>query len=1262
MKLTKVDGVNHCKGISENSLRGELKTEKVKKELKSCSKSMDTKEIIETRFNAQIEGRIYNEFIRKNGNEKSYNYELTNVTKEVKEDSDVASLFMLLYELYSEKKNDKWESKVLEIDINSIENLKKGNTKKYKIQYKLDLKKEQWLCRTEEEFKNKEKSLTFSDLLNDLKKEYESKNGVEIRKLATFKRLKEKFKLYKEKKISKTKKSINNNILNLEISENGIVASSKKEKYFQDLLKEILGDISEKKLENNLKLYYGKTDELLSDIENVFIEEIKDAKKRKKEKDIDYNCDNVKANILNLLRNYLKKELNESDIGKEIYKNEIKKYILTILSKRKKNAKKEEDKEKKIINNNLYFYLLKKMFFVDKEKNIIDKEKFRKKIEDNFINIFSGHILNHGKLIYYSQDGRALKNIKKIGTKELEYIKLNESLVRKISSLVSFGTYGIYNLLNHEDYQTNFEDVICSGEDFIKMINKESSFSLKINEKKLNYFFDSSLKNIEGEKLFKNKEEISNFVSEILESIYNVRNGVIHFKEIDFTVPDNKSNIVIEYFEGMKKMALERIIEKFDSNNLEYYFTQKDMENYFNKYKYSLVKNKVSFAPTFKRVVSKGENLYRADNNKNMDYKWFQSKERYGEAEKSYIRTKNFLLSELYYNNFFEDFLSDESLFYEGVEKAKTRKSKTKETNSIKEKSTGLAYKVIEKYEKSIEGNNKTKIEEYLYNLHKLEMDRISNEKNDKFEGQAVKETAKFINEYIEDIFLEGFINWLNKNYGEDGSLLLELNENKLKEKIEKAKEKTTTKIEEIIKIHLKPKLDKELSKLVGDKEILRLYLFLSMIDNKKLNEFSNEIVKFRQFYKKINKNENLVPKFLGVDVETYLCLCEFISLTRERLDTTKKEEKNSVLFERLYGTNQENGIKIYDELLEKFIDKDAIENSKRTKELYYQSDKATPILYSTLEETRKFSTQDFIVKSLESGKIPFKYSKKNDDEFFKLEEKIKETQKNKAEFHDNWKNRKKQTSENSDSKEAYDKFIKNMESVRKYNYLKNKQSLQNIYEFHKIIVELQSRNMAYINKYERDFKFLMLAIKENVKEENEELKKDIDDFLAVETNGKKQMFSVGNYETKIEKKHQDLDRNLIRKIFCPSIKNEESSDEERIRNYIAHFGHFTDSPYGDLRSKISFIEQMNLLIKLFSYDKKTKNHINKSMKIILEKYGMKIQFKRTKETEQADNPIYKIDGEIKSLKGRVLGKKNILEIHEEEFPKLIQTILEYKR
>ena len=428
------------------------------------------------------------------------------------------------------------------------------------------------------------------------------------------------------------------------------------------------------------------------------------------------------------------------------------------------------------------------------------------------------------------------------------------------------------------------------------------------------------------------------------------------------------------------------------------------------------------------------------------------------------------------------------------------------------------------------------------------------------------------------------------------------------------------------------------------DDILLNLYLFFNMIDGKRLSEFRNELIKYKQF---INKRSNINQEFLGIKIEDYELLVEFVILTREKLETDKNDN-NTILVDRLY--NQENErYKEYDDILEKFIDEDLIRKE------YCQEDNKTPIIYSNFEKTKKYFTQTV----LEKVQKDYKYTIKDNEELITLEKKDsdnKTLQKQKSDLHIEWEEFKRKKEKHFGKEEKYKKLATN---VRRYNYLRNKKELQNVYFLHEILSDILGRNIAFINKWERDFKFLTIAIRKflNNLEEIKKINNFLDPSNDISNVDDEVYFSVKNYR-KYLREISGLHDNLIGLIFLKNahFQNGISIQNKRynwidFRNYIAHFEHLHKG-----KTNINLIDQVNFLIKLFEYDKKVQNHITKSIKTIIEKYNMEIEFKidDTKETFE-----YKIKS-LKSKKGKILGKENEFEILEKEFVENIKVLLEY--
>lgn len=1156
MRLTKVDNVSHYK----TQKNGKLKFYKKKKEL-------ETEKIILKRFNEQIESRLYKEFfsITKNGEKIR--------AREIEDEKDLSlsaldHFHFLLKELYTED-NLKWnKNKILEIQLDDknkeyLRKLENDESLKMKKSYKL--KEGNYLY-------NCDNQKTFIELFKNFQLELKDNLDSDVRKLTSFNDMKEEFKKYKERKLELILKSINNNKITLAFEDEKLKSDTIKESYFINIFKELVEDAKEEKntIENKINSNFdNEMKSFFLKIKSIFKEEKND----------------IRINIFQLTRELVKKYKKENDInkiGKWIYIEEIKKYIENNFSINKKKNKGEKGENKE----DLYLKYLKKVFFL--KENLSDEEyieKIKKKIFENFKNRLFSHILEYGKYCYHLETDTFLeKKIEK--TEDLEYLKAKESLTNKMATLVSFAAQN-FNQLRKEETPVDFNQDITG----IKL----SLFDLNYtNPKKLAYFFDFEFD--------KNNIEHQNFLKMVHEVLTNMRHNIVHYKKEDISpkefqeyTKNNNSNDKVEtfsqkYLENKLNELQDKLLERFSSNNLNFYYEENEINNYFEVYNFYITKKTIPFAPQFKRILEKGEKLYKF-NKENYKYFWNLLEgevvtEEYNEAKKA----KNFLLKELYYNNFYSEFLENNIEIETAIIAAKFRKNAQREKEN--------AYSQFDDYE------NYSNLEEYIANIHKIEMNKIN------IAGKANK--AEYVNEYLEDIFLEAFVKWLNNK---ESLKFLEKNFTKVIEL------KNRKNFNNSIKIF--PEMDKV-------KVNLNLFLFFNLIDNKRISEFKNELIKYEQFLK--TKNLKNDKTFLGIDIEEYKIMCEITPILKERLDTRKeldiknKEEYNNKLFYKYYSDIDE-----YNQILNKFIVVKRV--TEITKDnIYYSSDNKTPILFSNLEKTRKNGTLILIAEALED----YKYTSKNAVEFEKLKLRIEELQKEKTKLHKIWVKKKKLQKE---EKERYEKCCKD---IRKYNYLKEKQTLQTIYKLHEIITDIQAREIAFINKYERDFKYLTYTLLKFLPS-NSGLK----DFLK----NKKGHFSISKWQEIIEKdiELKNINKNLIEKIF--------SFDTNYLRNYIAHFHHFTDFIIENKNNRAtrSFVDQMNLLIELFNYDKKIKNHINKSYKTILEKYNISLEFKFDENKKN-----YQIKS-VKSLRGKILGEKKF-ELLENEFLKMVRQLLEYKK
>ena len=1179
MKITKIDGVSHYKKQDKGIL---------KKKWKDLDER-EQREKIEERYNKQIESKIYKEFFRLKDGKR--------ITKEEK-DQNIKSLYFFIEELYLSKKNEEWELKNINLEIlDDKERVIKGYKFKEDVYF----------------FKEGNKEYYLRTLLNNLIEKIQNENREKVRKSKEFSDLKEIFKKYRDRKIDLLLKSINNNKINLEYKKEnvnekiyGINPTNDREMTFYELLKEIIEKKDEQKSILEEKLDNFDITNFLENIEKIFNEETE--------------INIIKGKVLNELREYIKeKEENNSDYKlKQIYNLELKKYIENNFSYKKQKSKSKNGK-----NDYLYLNFLKKIMFIEEvdDKKEINKEKFKNKINSNFKNLFVQHILDYGKLLYYKENDKYIKKTGQLETKDLEYMKTKETLIRKMAVLVSFAANSYYNLFGSVS-----EDIL--GTEVVKNrrtnVIKVKSYIFK--EKMLNYFFDSE--DFDVNKTIEVLESISY-------SIYNIRNGVGHFNKLvlgKYKKKDINTNKRVEedlnnneeikgYFIKKRGEIEKKIKERFLSNNLQYYYAKERIENYFEVYEFEILKEKIPFAPNFKRIIKKGEDLF--NNKKNKKYEYFKNFDKNSaEEKKNFLKTRNFLLKELYYNNFYKEFLSKKEELKKIVIEVKEEKK-----NRGNNKKSGVSFQSIDDYD------TKINISDYIASIHKKEMERV-----EKYNEEKQKDTAKYIRDFVEEIFLTGFINYLEKDerlhfLKEEFSVLCNSNNNVIDFNVNINEEK----IKEFLK--------------ENDSKTLNLYLFFNMIDSKRISEFRNELIKYKQFTKKRLDEEK---EFLGIKIELYETLIEFVILTREKLDTKKSEETDAWLADKLY-VKENNGYKEYEEILKLFVDEKILSSKEAP---YYATDNKTPILLSNFEKIRKYGTQSFLSKiqsnyrysEVEKQKIE-NYNEKKESEK-KKKSNIEKLQDLKVELHKKWE-------QNKITEKEIEKYNDTIKEIREYNYLKNKEELQNVYLLHEILSDLLARNVAFFNKWERDFKFIVIAIKQFLREND---KGKVNEFLNPpdNPNGKKIYFSVSRYKNTVEN-IDGIHKNFMNLIFLNNKFMNRKIDKMNctiwvyFRNYIAHFLHLHTK-----NEKISLINQMNLLIKLFSYDKKVQNHILKSTKTLLEKYNIQINFEISNDKNEVFK--YKIKNRLYSKKGKMLGKNNKFEILENEFLENVKTLLEYSK
>ncbi|MGL4722359.1 MAG: type VI-A CRISPR-associated RNA-guided ribonuclease Cas13a [Desulfovibrionaceae bacterium] len=782
MKLTKVHNIYHKKVLSPNNIGTLLYSNG-----KPSDNSKVTRDIINKRFNETLESRIYKEFLRLNSDAKLSQIKATESI--ILKHPEYKDLYHFIHELYSYTPNTNWRiGELQKIDVPDYSNEretkhtfqigKKITNKKdetrtevINILFQYKITEHQHFYQEKLEDKLSYQSPSFIELLNNFiqeAKEQKIKDSNTARTLQTYKDLQNAFAQYKEKKIAKILKSIENNKVPVIIhtDTNSMNHETKNFKYFKKLFKTLVSgaekNSSENTLQNTLDEYAEKIDlkkhyqDLLSAVSR-WKEKQKRNKNTKNTKDKPITLRAELKASLNTIKTHAgnNKVCSQQELRNReeyIYFEEFIKYIELITSKNKQESKGKKSQEKGLLND----YIQKALF--------TDFARFKKEIDSRFMNRFTAFIIDYGKRLYYRYPNSERNSASKLSfsTEDMEYIKAKESLTRKLATLISFSAHAFSHLLDFD--QENQQDILGAQN------TKTYLNSYKLNKKNINYFFDTDTIVTE-----ENSDLLKTFIITLSQAIYDLRNGVVHFKDIEITSSVKKEEELLNYeaiknyFERQHSSLHQAIIEQFLSNNLEKYFTVNNIEVYLSTYTPSLPKKIIPFAPTIKRIHVKGKNLSNSNKGK-LDKKYnywihnekdlvYTNQDTGGKQEKTYRSTRNFLLKELYYHCFLPEFLNDKKLFHAAISHAKERKEKfgkeftLSNTPQENTSSAGTSYKDFPNIQPT------QAIEEYIALLHKLSLDR---ENIQRFEKDSQQATAHYVNEFIEDIFLEGFVAWLN--------------------------------------------------------------------------------------------------------------------------------------------------------------------------------------------------------------------------------------------------------------------------------------------------------------------------------------------------------------------------------------------------------------------------------------------------------------------------------------------------------------------
>ena len=786
----------------------------------------------------------------------------------------------------------------------------------------------------------------------------------------------------------------------------------------------------------------------------------------------------------------------------------------------------------------------------DKVKRIFEYQSLKKLIENKLLNKLDTYVRNCGKYSFYLQDGEIATSDFIVGNRQ------NEAFLRNIIGVSSTAYFSLRNILETENENditgrikgktvknNKGEEKYISGE-IDKLYDNNKQNEVKKNLKMF-YSYDFNMNS---------KKEIEDFFSNIDEAISSIRHGIVHFnlelegKDI-FTfkniVPSQISKKMFQDEINEKKLKL-KIFKQLNSANVFNYYEKDVIIKYLKNTKLNFVNKNIPFVPSFTKLYNKIEDLRNT-------LKFFWSVPKDKEEKDAQI----YLLKNIYYGEFLNKFVKNSKVFFKITnEVIKINKQRNQKTGHYK-------YQKFENIEKTVPV-------EYLAIIQSRDM--INN--------QDKEEKNTYI-DFIQQIFLKGFIDYLNKNnlkYIENNN---NNDNNDIFSKI-KIKKDNKEKYDKILKNYEKHNRNKEipheinefvreikLGKILKYTESLNMfYLILKLLNHKELTNLKGSLEK----YQSANKEEAFSDQL------------ELINLLN--LDNNRVTEDFELEADEIGKFLDFNGNKVKDNKELKKFD---------TNKIYFDGENI--IKHRAFYNIKKYGMLNLLEKISDEAK--YKISIEELKNYSKKKNEIEENHTTQENLHRKYARPRKDEKFTDEDYKKYEKAIRN---IKQYTHLKNKVEFNELNLLQSLLLRILHRLVGYTSIWERDLRFRLKGeFPEN---------QYIDEIFNFD-NSKNVKYKNGQIVEKYINFYKELYKDDTEKISIYSDKKVKELKKEKkdlyIRNYIAHFNYIPNA-------EISLLEVLENLRKLLSYDRKLKNAIMKSIVDILKEYGFVVTFKIEKD------------------------------------------------
>lgn len=818
-----------------------------------------------------------------------------------------------------------------------------------------------------------------------------------------------------------------------------------------------------------------------------------------------------------------------------------------------------------------------------KVERIFDYNKLQNLVVNKLENKLDNYIRNCGKYNYHMEIGN-------IATSDLNMKKRQtEAFLRSIIGVSSFAYFSLRNILKTE----NKNDITLKFEGEIDKVYEDGRECIVKNNVKMFYGIDIDMDD---------KKKVKDFFNNIKEVIVSIRNNIVHYKmdinsqnifsfsEIE---PSELTRDIFKREIDERKLKL-KVFRQLNSAGVFDYWKDEIIKKYLENVKIKFTNKNIPFVPAFSKLYNRIENL-KGDNALKLGQNIIIPKRK--EAKDSQL----YLLKNIYYGEFVEKFVNDNENFVEIVKEI-IEINKTVGTNEK------TKFYKLEKFE-TLSAETPTKYLEKLQSLHKINYDK-----------EKVEESKDVYVDFVQKIFLKGFIKYLQNSNTLRSLNLLKLDKDEVitakksfyDEELKKWEKpgsnlsELPTYIDEFVK---KVKIDE----IKYSDRMSIFYLLLKLLNHKELTSLRGNLEK----YESMNKN-NIY--------EEELKIINLVSLDNNKVQTNFELEADEV------GKflNTATPIKKITQL-------------KDFSGIY--ADEQNVIKHRSFYNLKKYSVLDLIAEIVDKGNAKIK--KEEIEEYKNLQNELekKDFYKIQENIHKKY-NKNPVTIKNPQNKKDLEDYDNAIRKIEEYTQMKNKLEFNDLNLLQSIMFRILHRMAGYTSIWERDLQFKLRG-------EYPEKSTEISEMFTGRI--------IDNYKNFI-KPLKEINKSLKK----PTESERKNKKGMYIRNYIAHFNYI---PYAEL----SILEMLERLRALLSYDRKLKNAVMKSVTDILKEYGFEVEFKisHPEEINQNNNEIVetievkKVESvKIEHLKNTKFkkDKKLITKKNSEELCKLVKVMLEYKK